>query len=118
MAFCPLDHQPTTSWLTRRDVPPTQINRHPHTHTLTPTRQKKKTGSQFFLTFRDTPHLDDRHVVFGRVVEGMEVLRMMEVSQCGGEACLTVRLHPRVYSGENPMALGIMTLTIPTTTTT
>ena len=31
-------------------------------------------GSQFFLTFRPTPHLDGRHTVFGRVVEGFEVL--------------------------------------------
>ncbi|MEX0710289.1 MAG: peptidylprolyl isomerase [Chloroflexota bacterium] len=31
-------------------------------------------GSQFFLTFGATPHLDGRHTVFGRVTEGMEVL--------------------------------------------
>lgn len=31
-------------------------------------------GSQFFITFRDTPHLDDRHSVFGRVTAGLEVL--------------------------------------------
>lgn len=31
-------------------------------------------GSQFFLTFRPTEHLDGRHTVFGRVVEGFEVL--------------------------------------------
>jgi cyclophilin family peptidyl-prolyl cis-trans isomerase len=34
-------------------------------------------GSQFFLTFDATPHLDDRHSVFGRVVEGMDVLRSL-----------------------------------------
>jgi cyclophilin family peptidyl-prolyl cis-trans isomerase len=31
-------------------------------------------GSQFFLTFAATPHLDGRHTVFGRVTSGMEVL--------------------------------------------
>lgn len=31
-------------------------------------------GSQFFLCFRATPHLDGKHTVFGRVVKGYEVL--------------------------------------------
>jgi len=31
-------------------------------------------GSQFFITFAATPWLDGRHTVFGRVVEGLEVL--------------------------------------------
>lgn len=31
-------------------------------------------GSQFFLTFVATPHLNDQHTIFGKVVEGMDVL--------------------------------------------
>ena len=31
-------------------------------------------GSQFFITDRATPHLDNRHSVFGEVVEGLEII--------------------------------------------
>ena len=35
-------------------------------------------GSQFFLTFVPTPHLDDKHTIFGEVVEGMETVQQLE----------------------------------------
>jgi cyclophilin family peptidyl-prolyl cis-trans isomerase len=42
---------------------------------------KNTGGSQFFLTFRPTEHLDGRHTVFGRVVEGFEVLPKLARTQ-------------------------------------
>src|SRR5262245_28109418 len=35
-------------------------------------------GSQFFLTFRPTTHLNGRHTVFGRVIEGHDVLAKLQ----------------------------------------
>ena len=35
-------------------------------------------GSQFFITFVPTPHLDGKHTLFGEVVEGMDTLNALE----------------------------------------
>ncbi len=45
-------------------------------------------GSQFFITHVPCPHLDDRHSVFGKVLEGQDVVDSIEQ----GDTMSTVRV--------------------------
>ena len=39
---------------------------------------KDTNKAQFFVTFKATPHLDGKHVVFGRLQSGFEALKKVE----------------------------------------
>ena len=55
-------------------------------------------GSQFFITFLATPHLDGRHTVFGKVIEGLDVLDQL------------TRIDPMRPAGESPDLIKKITI--------
>jgi len=65
------------------------------------TGQRDTGGSQFFLTFLPTAHLDGKHTVFGRVVEGMDVLAKLQRLQPGDPATPDRIIKATVISKRN-----------------
>jgi len=40
-------------------------------------------GSQFFITFKPTPWLNNKHTVFGRILSGMSICEKAEQVKTG-----------------------------------
>ena len=61
-------------------------------------------GSQFFLTFVPTPHLNMKHTLFGEIVEGMDVLRAIEKlgvkGRPGGKPRATITINKATITVE------------------
>ena len=60
-----------------------QENHRNHFRGSTSMAKSAEPDSQFFLTFVPTSHLDGKHTVFGRVVEGIDVLAKLQKIEPG-----------------------------------
>ncbi|MBP47714.1 MAG: peptidylprolyl isomerase [Myxococcales bacterium] len=68
-----------------------EFSEHKHErHTLSMANSGPNTnGSQFFITYQATPHLDGKHSVFGRLIEGAAALEALS----NGDVMSSVRIE-------------------------
>lgn len=68
-----------------------RLSNEPGTLSMANTGQPDSGGSQFFINTVHNTHLDyftpgqSRHPVFGKVTEGMDVVNMIESTECGAQ---------------------------------
>ena len=80
-----------------------EINNHKHaTGVISMANSGANTnGSQFFITYAPQPHLNGKHTVFGKVIEGMDVLNRLtprdpnESPSFKGDTLITVTIEEK-----------------------
>ena len=66
------------------EVDPKVRHNRPGLLSMANTGRPSSDGSQFFLTFVPTPHLDGKHTIFGEIIEGMDTLKKLEAAGTRG----------------------------------
>jgi len=64
----------------RLEVTRDALHKGPGVLSMARSQSPNSAGSQFFITFGDAPNLDMQYSVFGRVVEGLDVLKQLEAA--------------------------------------